>query len=193
MLILALALALAAADPKTLTPKVLKEPHTAPAAWFLEDRKRRRWCTFSTRKAAEAFSGTLGDFALSETPGVAWVRIDGGKLVSITEQVQSEDAFTEDRYFFDPAGRVTELRRSGLYVNDERATYILRPNVAGKLVTTPQTQALMKQLDARGYTLYFVRWDTYGRLAEMPFAKLIAFNGGRVTVKPGCTPTPKGG
>jgi hypothetical protein len=193
MLVLAITLALAAAGPKAFTPPVMKEPDAAPTAWFLEDPKHRRWCTFTTRKAAEAFGKALGEFALSDTPGVAWIRIEGGKLDSVTVQIQSEDAFTEDRYFFDPSLHVAELRRTGLYVNDRRGTYVLKPNAAGKLAPTPQTVALLKRVDTLGYETYFVHWDTYSRLSEMPFAKMIAFDAAKVTVKPGCTPTPKGG
>jgi hypothetical protein len=167
-------------------PPVIKEPPAPPAAWFVEDLTHDRWCQFGSRKRAEAFAASFGTSG-PETPGAAWVRLANGKLDSVTVQSTSDDAFTEDRYFFAPDGQVAELRRTAAYAQDKPATYVFKLDPTGKLAATPQTKALVKRLDGLHYTTYYLDWDKYHRFAELPFAGLIAIKDGKATIKTGCT------
>jgi hypothetical protein len=170
----------------------MEEPDTPGDAWLLEDPRRGVWCAFKERGPLEALGAEVGKWLETSNfqgnPGYAWIRLRGGELTSITVERISEDANTEDRYFFDASGRVVELRRTGFYIHDERATYVFKRDAAGRLALTPQSRALRKRVERLEYQTYFLEWPLYQRLSEFPFARLIGRRDGKPVVKSGCTP-----
>jgi hypothetical protein len=189
--ILALALAQPAPDPhrEAFKPPVIKEPDEPADAWFFEDPGRNVWCGFNDRRSLEAFAKGV-EPPDHGAPGYAFVFMRAGRLSSIILETTSEDAFSSDHYLVSN-GRLTELRRTGHYIRDDLITYVLRQDAKGRWKPTAATRDLRAKAHAAGFEDYWMDWSTYSRLEAMPFAKLIAFNGGKVTVKSGCTPTPK--
>ena len=161
-------------------PPQIDEPKAHPDVWFGQ-RKDGRWCAFSWKKKSGEF---LGGF---ET---AWARYENGRLASLTTFSVSEDAASQDRYFFDPDRRLTKMIRTGHYVEAPWASFTYVPDALGKLKLTPEAKALEARMGKATYETYFVDWPIYSSVSAMPFAELVDWNLG-AAVRLGCAKHPK--
>ena len=158
------------------------------AAWFLEDPRNGSWCAFTSRTALNAKGKELDKADLEDTPVYAWLELKSGRIDAITVETMSEDAFTDDRYRFGPSGRIESLGRTGHYINDHWSTFFYQPDAKGHLVLPPEGRTIARALERnKNYTTYWLEWDRYDRLSEMPFASLISVSAGKTTVQLGCT------
>ncbi len=169
--------------------KEVLEPKVSPKAWFVEDEAGRRWCSFTSFDSARDFSGAHPSENLTNT---AWLRTTSGRLDSITFAQVSEDAYVEDRFMFAADGRLTEMRRTGHYINDQFVTVTYAPGRDGVIRPTSAGKAVIAEMQRQKLESYWVEWPVVQGLEALPFRKLITGTAKAINVQSGCTPTPTG-
>src|SRR3569623_1205259 len=85
--------------------------NTLKQAWFYHDSASQHWCSVVSDADSKAASKDER-FDWHET---GWLRYHRSKIDSIMIMLQSEDAYEEDTYTFDPDLRVRQLVRRGHY------------------------------------------------------------------------------
>lgn len=139
-----------------------------PQLWFAREAKTGRWCAFDR--------GTFERLAKQDgiQPGVlGWARFDAQGLKSVTYARESEDAYSEDRYVMGPDHGIARMVRTGHYINDPWVSVTFEPDVSGRLRLTSASAAIVKKMNAAGLETYFVEWDHFSKLGQLPFASLL--------------------
>ncbi len=139
-----------------------------PQLWFARRARTGRWCAFDR--------GTFERLAKQDEiqPGVfGWARFDAHGLRSVTYAQESEDAYSEDRYVLGPDHQIARMVRTGHYINDPWVSVTFEPDASGRLRLTPASAAIVKKMSAAGLETYFVDWDHFSKLSQLPFASLL--------------------
>jgi hypothetical protein len=141
---------------------------TPPSAYFARLNRTGRWCVATPAKWMR-----LVDRDKVDSHEFGWVRFDDGWPIAVTYAYQSEDAYSEDRYLVGKDHRVGKMIRTGHYINDPWASVTFLPDAQGRLRLTADSKVIVRKMDAAGYDPYFVDWDHFSRLEQIPFARLL--------------------
>ena len=75
--------------------------------------------------------------------------------------------------------------RTGHYINDPWTSVTFEPDASGRLRLTPASKAIVTKMDASGWETYFVNWDHFSKLRQLPFSSLLDRQKG-ARIVPGC-------
>jgi hypothetical protein len=168
---------------KRFTPPVTFENRKGvpdPQVWFARESKTGRWCAFD--RATLERQAKRDEIRPGES---GWARFDAHGLQSVTYAQESEDAYSEDRYFVGPVHEVERMVRTGHYINDPWVSVTFEPDASGRLRLTPASKAIVQKMDASGWETYFVNWDHFSKLRQLPFGSLLDRQNGTQIVS-GC-------
>lgn len=149
-------------------PPVTHEDRTDVSIWFARIKATGKWCQFdSETMAAHSKREDLvpGEFG--------WARFDGRHLKSVTYAQQSEDAYVEDRYYLGSKNQVQKMVRTGHYITAPWVSVTFQPDGAGRLRLSSASKSVIQKMTADGQETYFVDWDHFSRLSQLPFGKFL--------------------
>jgi hypothetical protein len=149
------------------TPPVTFEGQKGVQVWFGRVKATGKWCAFGLDEMKRRFARSE---VLAEDSG--WARYDGDRLLSITHVQENEDAYAEDRYVIGAKGEVARMIRTGHYIKDPWASVTFEPDSQGRLRLTAASKQVVQRMGQAEYETYFVDWDHFSTLAQIPFAKL---------------------
>jgi hypothetical protein len=152
---------------------------TPPSVYFGRLKRTGKWCAAKPDPWKQ-----LVDHERIASDEFGWVRFDDGWPVAITFAQQSEDADVEDRYLVGKDHRVVKMIRTGHYINDPWASVTFEPDAQGRLRLTEASKVIVHKMDDAMYETYWVNWDHFSRLEQIPFAQLIDLD--RRTASPTC-------
>lgn len=136
--------------------------------WFGRVLRTGQWCAFDRKTVRMNYE--QNKLASNQS---GWARYGARGLTSVTSVQESEDAFAEDQFFVDAKGVVTKMVRTGHYINDPLASVTFEPDAQGRLRLTPGSKKVVERMKAAHYDPYFVDWDHFSRLSQLPFVKLL--------------------
>jgi hypothetical protein len=175
---IALAAALSAATPLGLVhayaapsykPPVMRDDRKEPITFFGRLKSTGRWCSYDlkTWKKLVKRDAVIGD-------EFGWMHYDARGPLSVTFFQQSEDAFAEDQYFVGPDAQVSKMVRTGAVYEDPLASVSFEPDPQGRLRLSASAKVVVQKMKAAGYGPYWVDWDHYSKLGQMPFSNLLS-------------------
>jgi hypothetical protein len=141
---------------------------TSQNVWFYLTSDKRHWCaTTSDIKARAAAANPAFASGMS-----AWLQLHGRTVESVQVSTESEDAYVEDTYTFNPNLRIVSVRRRGHYNLEPFFEVTFAPDKSGSLRLTRFSKMKVSKL-ATSQEVYFVDWPVYRRYADFPFVPLI--------------------
>jgi hypothetical protein len=154
---------------QSYSPPVMREHGNELLTYFGRLKSSGKWCScdLKTWKQLVKRDAVVGD-------EFGWARYDAHGLVSVTFAQQSEDAFAEDRYFIGSDGRASKMIRTGAYSNDPVASVIFEPDPQGRLRLSASGKDVVRKMTAAGFETYFVDWNHFSKLSQIPFAPLLS-------------------
>lgn len=156
-----------AAGPSAAFAAAPAEPRQA---WFYSmDVEGTRWCAATSDAAAQAASQSEWVDAGESVR----LRYHGAVIDGLTVVLRSEDAFVEDDYRLFPDGRVRELQRRGAYGGQDVISVVFQPDARGHLQLNEKSRAAMADEEKANRETYFIAWDHYTRLSDMPFMRSV--------------------
>ncbi len=154
---------------QSYSPPVMRDSRREPITFFGRLKSSGKWCPYDlkTWKRLVKQDAVIGD-------EFGWAHEDAHRLLSVVFFQQSEDAFAEDQYFAEPDGRVSKMIRTGAYYGDPIASVIFEPDQQHRLRLSATGKVVVKKMNDAGFDPYFVDWDHFSALSQLPFAKLFS-------------------
>jgi hypothetical protein len=169
------ALALAIYPPATAragdseSARVAFDDQKGVSHWFGRLATSGEWCALDNR----SMKRHQKDQDLDE---IGWARFDGNRLKSLTyaREDEGQDSYVEDRYFVGPRNVILRMVRTGHYINDPVTAVTFAPGGHGELALTAASKRRVQNMVAAKEETYWVDWEAFSRLDQIPFAKLAA-------------------
>ena len=155
-------------ESRSYKPPVMRDDGPGVSIWFGRVVHSGKWCAFDRKAVRRAYE--QNKLATDES---GWARYDAHGLTSVTFVSESEDAFAEDQFFVDHKGVVMKMIRTGHYINDPLASVTFEPDARSRLRLAPSSKQVVERMKAAGYDPYFVDWEHFSNLSQLPFVKLL--------------------